>query len=270
MIALFDLRNIEKKVSMAKLTLIGAGPGDPELITLKGIRVLEQADVVLYDALANKELLQYCSDGCELVDVGKRAGIHQYQQIFINDMIVEFAGQYESVVRLKGGDPFVFGRGHEELEHALRHGIEVEVIPGISSSLAVPATNGIPLTKRGINESFWVVTGTTSNMEVSSDLVLAARSSATVVILMGMRNLDKILSTFSMLRGDDEHIAIIQNGTCAHERMAIGTIGTIKEHVAANGISSPAVITIGEVVRFYQPSALSSMVKDIAASESVN
>ena len=178
--------------------------------------------------------------------------------------------QYESVVRLKGGDPFVFGRGHEELEHALRHGIEVEVIPGISSSLAVPATNGIPLTKRGINESFWVVTGTTSNMEVSSDLVLAARSSATVVILMGMRNLDKILSTFSMLRGDDEHIAIIQNGTCAHERMAIGTIGTIKEHVAANGISSPAVITIGEVVRFYQPSALSSMVKDIAASESVN
>ncbi len=129
---------------MSKLLLIGAGPGDPELITLKAIRGLQEADVVLYDALVNKELLKHCRPDCELVYVGKKPGIHQYQQIYINDMIVDNAKRYETVVRLKGGDPFVFGRGHEELEHARAHGIAVEVIPGISSALSVPALSEIP------------------------------------------------------------------------------------------------------------------------------
>ena len=265
--ALSELRNIEKKLSMAKLTLLGAGPGDPELITVKGVKALQNADVVLYDALANKELLAYCKPECEMVNVGKRAGIHQFQQIFINDMIVEFAAKHESVVRLKGGDPFVFGRGHEEMVHAQEHHIEVEVISGVSSSLAVPAANGIPLTKRGVNESFWVVTGTTSDLKVSSDVMLAAQSSATVVILMGMKHLDKIVSTFSMFRGTDEHVAVIQNGTCIDQNMVVGTLENIEDLVLKNGISSPAVITIGEVVKYHEPQALGTMVKNIGGIE---
>ena len=172
---------------MSELILVGAGPGDPELITLKAINALKKADVVLYDALANDEFLNYCRPDCIKVYVGKKPGIHSYQQIFINDMIVDYARQYQRVVRLKGGDSFVFGRGHEELECARAHGIEVTIVPGISSSISVPALNEIPLTKRGVNESFWVVTGTTVDHEMSNDINLAAQSSATVVILMGMK-----------------------------------------------------------------------------------
>ena len=234
---------------MSKLLLIGTGPGDPELITLKAIRGLQEADVVLYDALVNKELLKYCRPDCELVYVGKKPGIHQYQQIYINDMIVDNAKRYQTVVRLKGGDPFVFGRGHEELEHARAHGIDVEVIPGISSALSVPALSEIPLTKRGVNESFWVITGTTSNLELSRDVYLAAQSSATIVILMGMKQLPQIIDLFQTARGSEEAIGIIQNGSRPDERSVFGTIATIGRQVADSGISSPAIIVIGEVVK---------------------
>ena len=234
---------------MSKLLLIGAGPGDPKLLTLKAVEGLQSADVVLYDALANPELLKYCSKDCELVYVGKKSGIHQYQQIYINDMIVEFGQKYETVVRLKGGDPFVFGRGHEELEHAKSYGMEVEVIPGVSSALSVPATHEIPLTRRGINESFWVITGTTSTLELSSDIHLAAQSSATVVILMGMRNLPKIVEIFTAARGAGEAIGIIQNGTCENEKKVFGELHEILELVETHKMSSPAIIAIGEVVR---------------------
>lgn len=233
---------------MSTLYLLGAGPGDPELITLKGIKCLQKADVVLYDALASTELLNYCKEDCELIYVGKKPGIHQYQQIYINDMIVDLGKRYASVVRLKGGDPFVFGRGHEELEHAQSHGIEVEVIPGISSAISVPGLNHIPLTKRGVNESFWVVTGTTKNLELSSDLQLAAQSTATVVILMGMKHLDKIVEIFSQHRGHDEPIGIIQNGSTAHEKSICGRLDNIEALVNKNRISSPAIIIIGQVV----------------------
>jgi len=164
----------------AKLTLVGAGPGDPDLITLKGIKALRQADVVLYDALISKELLDH-APRAEKIYVGKRRGIHRFSQEEINEMIVRKALGYGHVVRLKGGDPFVFGRGSEEIEHAQSFGIPTDVIPGISSSLAVPSSIGIPLTKRGISESFWVITGCNSQRELSRDLELAARSTATLV-----------------------------------------------------------------------------------------
>ncbi|MFT6856078.1 MAG: uroporphyrin-III C-methyltransferase [Cyclobacteriaceae bacterium] len=234
---------------MSKLILVGAGPGDPDLITLKAVKALKSANVVLYDALAAEELLGYCRPDCELIYVGKKPGIHQYQQIYINDMIVDYAKKYATVVRLKGGDPFVFGRGHEELEHARAHNIEVEIVPGISSAISVPALNQIPLTKRGINESFWVMTGTTTNLGVSSDIQFAAQSSATVVILMGMKNLSKIVATFSEYRGDREAIAIIQNGSRPEQRMAISELSEIEEIVYEKGLGSPAIIVIGEVVR---------------------
>lgn len=233
---------------MSKLYLVGAGPGDPELITLKALNALKSADVVLYDALANEELLTYCQDSCELVYVGKKPGIHQYQQIFINDLIVEYAKDHQRIVRLKGGDPFVFGRGYEELEHARKHGMEVEVIPGLSSATAVPAMNGIPLTSRGVNESFWVVTGTTIDQRLSRDVELASRSSATVIILMGMKRLGAIVSMFKEERGGDEPIAIIQNGTKKNQKEVYGHLNDILEKVNQANIHSPAIIMIGEVV----------------------
>lgn len=237
---------------MSTLILIGAGPGDPEMITLKAINGLKRADVVLYDALVNEELLNYCKEGCEFVYVGKKPGIHQYQQIYINDMIVDYGRRYKTVVRLKGGDPFVFGRGHEELEHARAHGMEVEIVPGITSAISVAAMNEIPLTKRGVNESFWVITGTTTSLELSSDIYLAAQSSATVVILMGMRHLPEIVKIFGAQRGENEAIGIIQNGTRPDERKAFGELHNIEELVESEGLSSPAIIVVGEVVRLHK------------------
>ena len=233
---------------MSKLYLVGAGPGDPELITLKAINELKSADVVLYDALANEELLAYCKESCELIYVGKKPGIHQYQQIFINDLIVACSKKYKNIVRLKGGDPFVFGRGYEELAHAKKHNVEVEVIPGISSAISVPAMDEIPVTCRGVNESFWVVTGTTMDHELSKDVELASRSSATVLILMGMKRLDSIITMFSENRGVDEPVAIIQDGTKASQKAVYGTLEDIKRKVADANLRSPAVIMIGEVV----------------------
>lgn len=235
---------------MSKLSLIGAGPGDPELITLKAIRALNEAQAVLYDALASEELLKFCREDCIKVYVGKKPGIHRYQQIYINDMIVDFARKYGNVARLKGGDPFVFGRGHEEMEHALAHNIEVEIIPGISSATAVPELSGIPVTKRGVNESFWTITGTTSSLELSKDIYLAAKSSATVVILMGMSKLNRIAEIFEASRGSKEPIAIIQHGSTSKQRSVIGNPTNIEKLVADRKMGSPAIIVIGEVARY--------------------
>ncbi|MEQ9288884.1 MAG: uroporphyrinogen-III C-methyltransferase [Cyclobacteriaceae bacterium] len=232
-----------------KLILVGAGPGDEELITLKGIRALEKADVVLYDALANDALLKYCRPGAQLIYVGKRAGLHYYQQHVINQMIVKHAHESGTVVRLKGGDPFVFGRGYEEMEYAVKNGVEVEVVPGISSSIAVPSMRNIPITKRGINESFWVITGTTKEEGLSKDMHLAAQSSATVVILMGMKKIDSIVALFKEHRGAEEPVAVIMNGTCDNEKSGIGNLSNIKSVIKENKLASPAIIVIGEVVK---------------------
>ena len=154
------------------LSLVGAGPGDPELITLKATKAISSADVILYDALANEELLEYASPKAIKKFVGKRFGCHALSQQEINNLIIEYAFSHGHVIRLKGGDPFVFGRAHEEIEAARNAGINVQVIPGISSAIAVPASQMIPLTCRGINESFWVTTGTTQSGEISNDIKL--------------------------------------------------------------------------------------------------
>ena len=228
-----------------KLTLIGAGPGDPDLITLKGVKALQKARVVLYDALIHPDLLDHCSESCVKVHVGKRFGKHSSSQDAINFLIVEYAYQYGEVVRLKGGDPYVFGRGYEEVEFAGRHGIESEVIPGISSSYAVPALAGIPLTSRGVSESFWVVTGTTKSHKISGDLALAAQSSATVVVLMGVHKLPEIEEIYSELGKLDQPIAVIQNGTLPNQKMVTGKISNILPLAQISGIGSPAIIVIG-------------------------
>ena len=231
-----------------KLTLVGAGPGDPELITLKAVRALETADVVMYDALVSRELLDYCRPDALQVYVGKRKGAYSCTQEEINPLIVHYAQTYGHVVRLKGGDPFVFGRGYEEAEFARQHGIEVALIPGISSTYAVPALAGVPLTSRGVAESFWVVTGTTKNGELSNDLQLAAQSSATVVVLMGIHQLAKIVALFSTFGKANLPVAIIQNGSTPDERMVVGRVSDIAERAEKEGISNPAVIVLGEVV----------------------
>jgi uroporphyrin-III C-methyltransferase len=231
-----------------RLTVVGAGPGDIELITLKAIKALENADVVLYDALVNEELLDYAKNA-ELIFVGKRKGCYAYQQEQINELIISRAKSHGHVVRLKGGDPFVFGRGSEEMEYAASFGLEVGMVPGISSSLSVPAYQNIPVTKRGASESFWVITGTTKEHKLSTDVALAAKSSATVVILMGMSKLPQIVALFKSEGKSDTPIAIIQNGTRENEKLGIGTIETIVEVVEKEELSNPAIIIIGEVVR---------------------
>ena len=231
-----------------KLTLVGAGPGDPELITIKAINAIKSANVILYDALVNEDLLQYASHSSEKIFVGKRKGCYAYQQDQINELIVNRALNFGHVVRLKGGDPFIFGRGAEEIEYVQQFNIQGDIVPGISSSSAVPAYQGIPLTKRGASESFWVITGTTKSHQISNDIKLAAQSTATVVILMGMGKLAEIVKIFTSEGKADTAIAIIQNGTTENEKSGIGTITTIEAIVDQKELSSPAIIIIGEVV----------------------
>ncbi len=235
-------------IAQPKLTVVGAGPGDPDLITLKAINVLKEADVVMYDALVNSELLRYVNPSAEQIFVGKRRGCYRYQQEQINELIVERGYSHGHVVRLKGGDPFIFGRGAEEMEYAAENGMNVAVVPGISSSLAVPAYQNIPLTKRGSSESFWVITGTTKFHKLSSDVALAAKSNATVVILMGMGKLSQIVELFQKEGKNELPVAIIQNGTTKREKVGIGTVGTIENVVTEQQLSNPAIIILGEVV----------------------
>ncbi|MDF0715695.1 uroporphyrinogen-III C-methyltransferase [Muricauda sp. 334s03] len=234
-----------------KLTVVGAGPGDVDLITLKGVKALQNADVVLYDALVDSELLEHASQA-EQIFVGKRRGCYSYQQEQINDLIVERAQQGLHVVRLKGGDPFVFGRGAEEMEHASAFGVEVAVVPGISSSVSVPASQNIPVTKRGSAESFWVITGTTKEHKLSNDVALAAKSNATVIILMGMSKLGEIMELFKEEGKTETPVAIIQNGTTENEKIGIGTVASIEHKAKEQQLSNPAIIVIGEVVNHRQ------------------
>jgi len=232
-----------------KVTLVGAGPGDPDLLTLKGVKALAEANVVLYDALANEEILEYAPKNAIKIFVGKQIGNHAYTQDQINQLIVDNALTYGNVVRLKGGDPFIFGRGGEEIDFIESFGIETVVVPGISSVVAVPASQGISITKRGVSESFWAITGTTSDRQLSADVALAAQSSATVVILMGMHKLPQIIDLFQKEAKGDLPVAIIQNGTTSEEKVGVGTVNSILEIVEEKKLSSPAIIVLGEVVR---------------------
>lgn len=235
-----------------KVTLVGAGPGDPELITLKGLQAIRSADVILYDALVNPELLEQAPVEALKIYVGKRNHQHAYTQEEINAMLVHQAYAQGHIVRLKGGDPFVFGRGQEELNYVSSFAIETEVIPGISSSISVPALAGIPVTHRGASESFWVITGTTKDNAVSKDVFAAAKTNATVVILMGLSKLKEIAEIFSREGKQDTAIALVQDGSLPTQRVALGTVRTIVEEAERQSIKAPAVIVIGEVVKLHQ------------------
>ena len=235
-----------------KFTLVGAGPGDIDLITVKGVKAIASADVILYDALVNSALLAYAPKDALKIYVGKRNSNHTYTQDQINTLIVDFAFSHGHVVRLKGGDPFVFGRGHEELAHAESFNIETTVVPGISSSIAVPELQGIPVTNRGTSESFWVITGTTSAGKLSNDIKLAAQSTATIVILMGLNKLAEIIDVFQKEGKQNTAVAIIQNGSLPNEKIALGTIDTIIEIAKEEKVAAPAIIVIGDVVKLHK------------------
>ena len=237
-------------MKQTKLILVGAGPGDPELITLKGIKAIQRADAILYDALANEELLDYASEQCVKIYVGKRYGQPSMKQEEINELIVSTALHLGTVVRLKGGDPFIFGRATEEIDYAETFGIETEVVPGLSSATAIPATHKIALTQRGVSRGFRVITGTLSETDLNEDLIAAANSGETTVILMGMNKLHLITELFSAFGQGELPVAIIQNGTLPEEKIVIGRVNNIVRKVNREKIGSPAIIVLGESVNW--------------------
>lgn len=230
----------------SKITLVGAGPGDPELLTIAGLKALQTADVVLYDALVDETILDFAPQARHIF-VGKRRGFKRFEQEEINAMLVEQARQHGHIVRLKGGDSFVFGRGREELDYAEERGIETRVIPGISSSIAGAASVGIPVTKRGVCDGFWVITATKKDGSLSRDIELAARSNATVVVLMGMAKLRQIAGHFMAAGRSHLPVAIVQNATRSNQKAVLGRVRHIEQLVETHGLANPAVMIFGEV-----------------------
>jgi uroporphyrin-III C-methyltransferase len=240
-----------QNIKQPRITLVGAGPGDAELITVKGMKALQTADVVLYDALVSDDLLDLLPAHAVKVYVGKRSGEHSSSQQAINQLMVDYALNYGHVVRLKGGDPFVFGRGYEELEHAANYNIPTQVIPGISSSISVPGLQQIPVTHRGLSESFWVVTGTTADGRISDDLREATHSNATVVVLMGLHKVQEITELFKAAGKHRLPAAIIQSGSTQNEKVVVGTVDTLVQLVQEHHVKAPALMVFGQVVSLH-------------------
>lgn len=257
---------------MGIVYLVGAGPGDPDLITIKGMELLKRCDAVIYDRLGTYQLLEYVPEHCKKIYVGKQAGAHYKKQSEINEILVETAAKHEIVVRLKGGDPFVFGRGGEEAEVLLAAGIPFKVIPGITSAIAVPETVGIPVTHRGVARSFHVITGHTMEKESKTDtkslsqnhMVSDVRTEeneeiplhiknleGTSVFLMGLSNLGHIVESLSKQgKKEDTPVAVIANGTLPGEQVVKGTLKNIECLVQNEKVSSPAIIVVGETAAY--------------------
>jgi len=229
-----------------ELFIMGAGPGDPELITVKGYKVLQQAKVVLYDNLANKELLDLTPADCEHIYVGKQPYGDYTPQEQIHELIKHFAFTKGSVVRLKGGDPFIFGRGFEEVLFARENGIKTHFIPGITSMQA-SGLEDIPLTHRAVSESVWMVTGTKKDGRLSADLKLAIQSNATVVIYMGMKKLQEIAQTYIDSGNGDLPAAIIQHASMPNQKSAKGLVKDLPAIAESKQLNYPAIIIIGAV-----------------------
>jgi uroporphyrin-III C-methyltransferase len=236
------------KTILPKITLVGAGPGDPELISVKGLKAIKEADVILYDALVNVQLLNESKSDAIVIYVGKRKGEKEYEQSEINKLIVSYSLTHGHVVRLKGGDSFVFGRGSEELEYAHQFGIETHVVPGISSSISVPALAGIPVTHRGVSNSFTVITGTLSDGSLNPEIENALQLNGTLVILMGLSKLKEIQALYNSKGKQDTSVAVISNGSLPEQRAVFGNFNSILEEVKAYEIKAPGIIVIGEVV----------------------
>jgi uroporphyrin-III C-methyltransferase len=225
--------------------IVGGGPGDPGLITVKGLTCLRRADVVLYDRLIAPELLDEIPAYAEVIDVGKEPKRHRRSQQEINDLLIEKAREGKVVVRLKGGDPFVFGRGGEECLALAEAGIHYEVVPGVSSAIAVPAYAGIPVTQRGVATAFTVVTGHTADSSMDWEAISHA---GTIVFLMGVENLPEIIRQLVMYgRPLDTPAAVIEEGTTQRQLVVMGTLADIVQQ--AEGIHPPAILIVGEVVR---------------------
>jgi uroporphyrin-III C-methyltransferase len=254
--------------SEGKVFIVGGGPGDPGLITVKGLRVLQQADVVLYDRLAAPELLDEAPLTAELIDVGKAPSLQRRSQADINALLIEKASQGKTVVRLKGGDPFVFGRGGEECLALAEAGIPFEVVPGVSSAVAVPAYAGIPVTHRDVATQFTVITGHMADgSSVDWETVPQA---GTLVFLMGVKRLPEIVSgLLAHSWSADTPAAVIERGTTVGQRVIVGSLASIVEK--SKGVLPPAILVIGEVVAL-QPSlnwfhSGSGFVTSVVASE---
>ncbi|WP_143321323.1 uroporphyrinogen-III C-methyltransferase [Clostridium sp. HBUAS56010] len=230
--------------------LVGAGPGDPGLITEKGLLRLKNCDTVVYDSLLSDRLLLEVPDHCEKIYVGKRAGSHSMKQEEINGLLVELAKKGHNVVRLKGGDPFVFGRGGEEVLALAEEGIPYEVVSGVTSAVAALASAGIPVTHRGLSRSFHVMTGHTLSSEgtLPPDFNAFAKLSGTLVFLMGLGNLSLIVKgLIQQGKGKETPAAVIESGTLLEQRVVRGTLLDIEEKVLQSKIKSPAIIVVGEV-----------------------
>ena len=230
--------------------LVGGGPGDPGLITVKGLECLRRADLVLYDRLIAQELLAETSPEAELIDVGKEPKRHRRSQDEINALLIEKAREGKVVVRLKGGDPFVFGRGGEECQALAEAGIPYEVVPGVSSAIAVPAYAGIPVTQRGVTTAFAVVAGHMGGADSSVDWEAISRI-GTIVFLMGVEHLPEIVpQLIAHGRAPDTPAALIQEGTTSNQWVVTGTLTDIVEK--GRHVRPPAVLIVGEVVRLHQ------------------
>ncbi|MCU1552641.1 MAG: uroporphyrinogen-III C-methyltransferase [Arthrobacter sp.] len=239
-----DLPLRRRRASSGSVALVGGGPGDTGLITVRGRRLLGQADVVVADRLGPLDLLHELAPDVRVIEVGKTPGHHPVPQSEINRILVEEAGRGHRVVRLKGGDPYVLGRGGEEAEFCRQNGVEVEVVPGVTSAISVPAAAGIPVTHRGLAKGFSVVTGHEELSEVP------ARADHTVILLMGVGQLRG--SAASLARAGlpaGTPVGIVENGYLPNQRVTIGTLGTIADQAEAAGVANPAVIVIGDVVR---------------------
>jgi uroporphyrin-III C-methyltransferase len=242
---------------MGKVYLVGAGPGDPELLSLKADRLIKEADVVLVDhlVLGVKKLIPADKT---VIDIGKTAKEHKFSQDAINTLLVTMSKRYDKVVRLKGGDPYIFGRGGEEAEVLREHGVDFEVVPGITSAIAVPASFSIPLTFRGISSSVTIITGhEMETKEESIDWRAIAKLGGTLVILMGVGNLNKNVEALLKhgLRAETP-VAVIEKGFTEDARIVIGTLENIVERAAREKVNPPAVIVLGEVVKIREKLAL--------------
>lgn len=236
-----------------KAYLVGAGPGQPDLITVRGLRVLQQADVVIYDRLAPRELLQETRPDATLIYAGKETGRHTVSQEEINRLLVAFVQEGNQVVRLKGGDPFVFGRGGEEAMALAAAGLRFEIIPGVSAAIAAPAYAGIPVSHRGIATSFAVVTGhERCDSTVKATNWRALAQIPTLVILMGIGQVTEIAQALQEAgRAADTPAAAIESGATANQRVVRSTLGAIAEAIHQAQLKAPAVIVIGEVAALH-------------------
>jgi uroporphyrinogen III methyltransferase/synthase len=247
-----ELRALKKAANnTAKVYLVGAGPGDPGLLTIKGQRCLESADVVIYDYLASPFLLKYASPSAEIIYVGKKGGDHTLSQEGINELLVAKAQKDVVVTRLKGGDPFIFGRGGEEAEALQRAGIPFEIVPGVTSAIAAPAYAGIPLTHRGYTSTLAVITGHEDPLKNESqiDWQALARGIGTLVFLMGVKNLPHITQQL-LAQGMPAHtpVALVRWGTTPRQRTVVGNLHDIVDKVQRAGLKAPAIIVVGKVV----------------------